>query len=107
MLFRSEGSTGGAGLISITIPEGVTKIGDRAFRGCAGLSSITIPAGVTAIGRQAFSGCAGLERIIFPSSVEEIADDAFENCPKLTLHVPNNSAVMKYAQERKLRFQAL
>ena len=102
-----EGSTGGAGLISITIPEGVTKIGDRAFRGCAGLSSITIPAGVTAIGRQAFSGCAGLERIIFPSSVEEIADDAFENCPKLTLHVPNNSAVMKYAQERKLRFQAL
>ena len=108
---RGETADGGSadqeGPISITIPEGVTKIGDRAFKDCAGLSGIIIPAGVKSIGSQAFSGCVGLERLVFPSSVEEIASDAFENCPRLILYVPNGSAAMKYAEERNFRFRAL
>ncbi|MDB4388805.1 leucine-rich repeat domain-containing protein [Akkermansiaceae bacterium] len=36
------------------IPDGVTSIGDWAFRRCTSLTSITIPDGVTSIGKNAF-----------------------------------------------------
>ena len=45
------------------IPDGVTSIGDYAFRDCVGLTSITIPDSVTNIGLYAFSGCEGLTEI--------------------------------------------
>jgi uncharacterized repeat protein (TIGR02543 family) len=41
-------------LTSLTIPEGVTSIGDYAFYGCTGLTSITIPGAVTSIGEYAY-----------------------------------------------------
>ena len=47
-------------LISITIPEGVTNIGDGAFYDCWSLTSITIPHSVTSIGEYAFEGCDAL-----------------------------------------------
>ena len=46
-------------LASITIPDGVTRIGEFAFF-CSGLTSVTIPASVTHIGEFAFSGCGAL-----------------------------------------------
>ncbi|MDD3364991.1 MAG: leucine-rich repeat protein [Syntrophomonas sp.] len=49
-----------AGLTSITIPIGVTSIGEDAFSNCTGLTSITIPQGVTNISDGAFFGCTGL-----------------------------------------------
>ena len=42
---------------ALNIPEGVTRIGDNAFRGCSSLTSITIPEGVTSIGEYAFINC--------------------------------------------------
>ena len=44
-------------ITSITIPEGVTHIGNGAFSRCSSLTSITIPESVTHIGDEAFSGC--------------------------------------------------
>lgn len=41
-------------LTSITIPNGVTSIGEQAFSGCTSLTSVTIPNGVTSIGNNAF-----------------------------------------------------
>ena len=40
----------------VTVPEGVTSIGDSAFRCCSRLTSITLPDSVTSIGDWAFSG---------------------------------------------------
>ena len=68
---------------SFVIPDGVTKIGLRAFYGCSSLSSIIIPDGVTKIGLGAFSDCWRLESIIIPESVTEIGDYAFEGCRSL------------------------
>ena len=50
---------------SVTIPEGVTSIGDDAFWGCSGLKSVTIPSSVTSIGNYAFSGCNRIEIVFF------------------------------------------
>ena len=34
-------------LVSITIPDSVTSIGENAFDGCIGLTEITLPNGLT------------------------------------------------------------
>ena len=51
------------GLTSYAIPNGVTSIGDLAFRGCSNLTSIVIPEGVTLIGVMAFDLCEKLRHV--------------------------------------------
>ena len=51
------------GITSVTIPDSVTSIGNRAFSVCSGLTSITIPDSVTYIGEYAFRECTGLTEI--------------------------------------------
>ncbi|MCK9536302.1 MAG: leucine-rich repeat protein, partial [Bacilli bacterium] len=71
-------------LPSITIPESVTSIGNSAFIGCTSLTSITIPDGVTSIGRGALYNCTSLTSITIPESVTSIGDYAFGYCTSLT-----------------------
>ena len=71
-------------LTSITIPDSMTSIGDSAFYECKSLTSITIPDSVTSIGRYAFYGCTSLTSITIPDSVTSIGDRAFEDCTSLT-----------------------
>ncbi|MES2707915.1 MAG: leucine-rich repeat protein, partial [Verrucomicrobiota bacterium] len=73
-----------AGLTSITIPGGVTSIGDSAFQSCTGLTSITILGGVTYIGDSAFQSCTGLTSITILGGVTYIGNSAFSNCAGLT-----------------------
>ena len=68
------------GCSTITIPEGVTSIGNHAFHGCAGLTSVTIPEGVTSIGDHAFSNCTSLTSVTIPEGVASIGDHAFSLC---------------------------
>ena len=46
----------------VTIPEGVTSIGDSAFSGCSGLTSLVISEGVTSIGKGLSGLVQGLPR---------------------------------------------
>ena len=72
------------GLTSVTIPEGVTSIGDEAFRDCLSLTSVTIPSSVTIIGDEAFYNCSSLTSVTIPEGVTSIGDSAFCWCSGLT-----------------------
>ena len=67
----------------VTIPDGVTSIGDYTFHGCRRLKSITIPDGVTSIGDYAFYGCRKIKSISIPDSVTSIGDYTFSGCTSL------------------------
>jgi hypothetical protein len=76
-------------LTSITIPNNVTKIGDRAFAGCTSLTSVNIPDSVTGIASQIFAGCTSLTSITIPNSITAIGNgvflnNAFADCTGLT-----------------------
>ncbi len=79
------------GLTSITIPGSVTSIGSSAFSGCTGLMSITIPDGITSISDSTFYGCSGLTNITLPDSITSIGSSAFSGCTGLTnVKIPNS-----------------
>ena len=69
---------------NVTIPSGVTSIGNSAFRGRSYLTNVTIPSGVTSIGERAFEDCSSLTSITIPDSVTSIGELAFEGCSSLT-----------------------
>ena len=66
-------------ITSVTIPNGVTSIGNGAFSYCTRLTSIFIPNSVTSIGEGAFQGCTSLASVSIPNSVTSIGSGAFTN----------------------------
>jgi hypothetical protein len=58
------------------IPEGVTSIGDDAFA-LSNLSSVTIPNSVISIGNRAFTGTISLTSITIPNTITSIGESAF------------------------------
>ncbi len=88
----------GSGIISVSLPAGVTSIGNQAFKGQTNLRSITIPENVTTIGTEAFSGCTNLFEVSYQgtSKCETIGIRAFENCSSLSdTTLPNSVKVIK------------
>ena len=83
-------------LVSITIPENITDLGNNAFRGCSSLTSVVLPSGITAIGQQTFSNCTSLETVDIPSNVQSIGRSAFWGCSSLTSVVlPSNLTIIE------------
>ena len=70
-------------LASITIPDSLTNIGASAFDSCYSLASITIPDSLTNIGDSAFNYCYSLASITIPDSLTNIGDSAFNSCLSL------------------------
>ena len=78
-------------MTSITLPEGLTTIGDRAFFYCSNVQEITIPSSVTRIGMQSFSRCDKLTNIDLPDGLEVIRNGAFFGARGLvSLTIPAN-----------------
>ena len=67
-------------ITDITIPMGVTRIGNNAFYGCSNVQEVAIPIGVTSIGMNAFCNCQNLTTVVLPTTLTFIGGHAFENC---------------------------
>ena len=50
-------------ITSVTIANGVTRIGNCAFNNCSNLTTVTIPPSVTYIGSYVFAGCWAIESV--------------------------------------------
>lgn len=66
-------------LARVSVGEGVTTIGDNAFRGATTLQTVELPSTLTRIGASAFADCSILSRITFESAT----------CPTLALDGSN------------------
>ena len=64
---------------SVSIPDGVERIGIFAFFGCSELTSVTMPNSLTTIGERAFDSCDTLRSIAIPDSVTELGWYAFSS----------------------------
>ena len=84
----------GNSVAEVSISDGITKIGSRAFSGCSELTGIVIPASIALIGDNAFSGCSKLAEIDCkavkpPKCGADVFDSRCTNLCKL--YVPQSS----------------
>ena len=70
-------------LSNVSIPNGVTSIGENAFKNCS-FQSISLPNTLVYIGKNAFDYCGELRSITIPASVEVIGEDAFQHNYSMT-----------------------
>lgn len=99
-------------LTSVSLPSGVSKMGQAIFAECSALSSVSIPAsvatvpsmgfqdckalktvslaeGITKIDFNAFSG-SGIENLTLPSSIKNIEQSAFSGSSIRSISLPQN-----------------
>ena len=90
----------------LTIPNGVTSIGEYAFEYCTSLTSITIPDSVTSIGIYAFRGCSSLKSVTIGTGVTSIGTDAFYNLKSLEKIYWNAKSVTDFTASSNLFYNA-
>ncbi len=77
-------------LTSISIPTGVTSVGNHAFDSCSSLVSISFPNTLTGIGQYAFYGSMFGANVTIPSSMTSVGDYAFAYCGMSAITIPNS-----------------
>lgn len=63
-------------ITSLTIPNGVNKLGKSAFNSCNGLTSVTLPNSLTYIDVFAFNDCPNITNLTIPINVRTIKNSA-------------------------------
>ena len=71
--------------------ENITEIRDYMFNNCQGIKKVTIPEGVTSIGNHAFYDCTSLSNIYLHSTTPPTLSSANAIPSKTTIHVPIGS----------------
>lgn len=94
------------GLKKITIPGGVSLIGDQTFYGCTSLESVVLSSGVKEILSNVFGSCTNLKSVTIPASVVKIDDNAFSTSG-LTIYGAAGSAAETYAAGKDYTFVPL
>lgn len=68
---------------TVIIPEGVKKIGRRAFYRCEKINAVQMPNSVVEIGNSAFAFCDNLHDVKFGNELKSIDKSAFYGCKNL------------------------
>lgn len=80
-------------LEAVIIPETLTSIGAHAFRDCSSLSAVSTLENITLVGNYAFLSCTALRALTFGegATLANVEDYSFFNCEALTLIVVKNA----------------
>lgn len=81
---------------TLIVPDGVTKIHQRAFAYEYFLTSVTFPSSVKIIGEMAFMGCSLLKNVQFAEGLTELESYAFEGCEMSTVILPDGVEKLGY-----------
>ncbi len=79
-------------ITSVTIPDGIDRIGPYTFYNYDQLKNITIPDSVSFIGQYAFFDCDSIKNLTIGKGVKEIGSAAFMNCDILNINIIDISA---------------
>ena len=79
-------------LKSVMIGNSATNVGAAAFHGCGGLTSVTLGNRVASIGGDAFYACFKLSSVSIPKSLTSVGEDAFRGCPIEKVYVEKGDA---------------
>lgn len=78
-------------ITSVTVPEGVTTIGQMAFTFCGNLKQAKLPQSATNLDINIFAQCPKLTSVSMSNNIETIPDYMFQNCTSLTsVNIPGN-----------------
>ena len=95
---------------TVTVPEGVTTIGNCAFRGSwpAGVTEIVLPDSVAVLEHEAFLNQTALEKINLPASLTSISDGAFYNLnSECVATVYENTLAHRWCVEKGIKVNVL
>ena len=85
----------GALLEKVSIPNGVTSIGDEAFGYARRLKHVNIPNSVTSIAGSAFKNCAALQDVNIPEGITNIPGYMFYECNCITkMNIPDGVTII-------------
>lgn len=100
----------GSAATAVTLPEGITAVGDRAFWGYRNLTGVVIPDGVESVGGKAFENCTGLKSVTLPASIKTFGNAAFLGCSSLKdvyyPGTPTQVARINFGSDNKLLINA-
>lgn len=69
---------------TVVIKNGITEVGNAAFKNCTSLEKIDLPDSLTQIGWRAFYNCKSLRSVSIPAKVTYIRTDAFVGCVNIS-----------------------
>ena len=67
----------------VVVEEGITALGNSAFRSCSNLEEAALPSTLGKIGTSAFYSCTSLDTLVIPYGLTEIGENSFGNCSSL------------------------
>ena len=81
-------------LESVTLPEGLTMIGNQAFCSSS-VKTVSLPLTLSSIGASAFQDCKNLTGIVLPDALKDVKDYTFAYCSNLkTLSLGNQTVTI-------------
>ena len=79
-------------ITKITVSDGITRIGNNAFKGLTKVTEVSLGTSVKEIGDNAFAACTGIKNVDIPVKVEKIGNGAFEDCSSIEkVSIPANT----------------
>lgn len=91
-------------LKSVTLPNTVKYIGERAFFHCEYLHFVSMQDGVKEIGSYAFASCPVITDTFIPQSVENIGENIFKDSGNVYIQGVMGSVAMSYALDNDVNF---